>query len=180
MIRHHVRSFGNNKIMAIKLVRELSSCGLKEAKDTVEQQTSFVVNASAQVVVGAIKEAALYGIEFDPPLDGSGVSTSSSSSSSSSTSGEGGSGYSVRFVSGPELIPAIKLVRELTGLGLKEAKDLVEQRGIMRTDISRFEADELVRRFAEIHARAEVIEPRSSTSRGGHLHDYLKEDDYDF
>jgi large subunit ribosomal protein L7/L12 len=180
MIHHHVRSFGDNKIMAIKLVRELAACGLKEAKDIVEQQLGFFVSADDATQSRVAKDARAYGIEFDPPLGGT-----MSTTSTVATPEPGG--YSVRYVSGSaQLIPAIKLVRELTGLGLKDAKDLVEQGNIVRSNLSRSEAEQMVRRFLEIGGQVEVLEPNASVSTSTFAsshratHDYEKEDDYDF
>jgi large subunit ribosomal protein L7/L12 len=170
VIRHHVRSFGNNKIMAIKLVRELTHCGLKEAKDTVEQTLGFFVTADANSQARIAEEAARYGIELDPPLDGTVVTLPAPSV-------EPAGSFSVRYVTGTQMIAAIKLVRELTGLGLKEAKEVVDDCKLVRTGLSRAAADELVRRFAEIGARVDVLEARGSVGR---VHDYEKEDDYDF
>jgi large subunit ribosomal protein L7/L12 len=173
MIRHHVRSFGNNKIMAIKLVRELTHCGLKEAKDLVEAYGSFVVVADAQTQARLSKEAKQWGIEFDPPLDGSTFTLSGSTASP-----ERG-GYSVRYVSGTRHINSIKLVRELTGLGLKESMQLVEQGGLVRAELTQTEAEEIARRFLEIEAHVEVLEPNASSSAPPR-HDFQNEDDYDF
>jgi uncharacterized protein (TIGR02996 family) len=49
----------------------------------------------------------------------------------------------------PELkVMVIRLVREVTGLGLKEAKDLVESaRGIIKKDLTSEEADQLAKHF---------------------------------
>lgn len=166
MIRHHVRSFGDNKILAIKLVRELTGSGLKEAKDIVEQQESFVVSVDAATQAHIGREALQHRIEFDPPLDGT-----------------YGGDHVLRFISGTQLIPAIKLVRELSGLGLKEAKELVERGGIVLSGLSHGEAQDYARRFAEIDARVDVLGPGESSSPVATprtTHDFEKEDDYDF
>lgn len=157
--------------MAIKLVRELSQCGLKEAKDIVEQQLGFWVTANADSQARIAEEAARYGIEFDPPLDGTVASPITGTIEPR--------GCSVRYVFGDNKIAAIKLVRELTGLGLREAKDLVEQGGLVRTELTRSQAETIARQFAELGARVEVLEDGGSPRRG-HVHDYQKEDDYDF
>lgn len=87
-----------SKINAIKHVRELTGCGLKECKDVVEQ----AAGDRPFPYEGARK-----------PLDA----------------------YDVKKVletvySNPYAkISIIKTVREITGLGLKEAKDLVEDAG---------------------------------------------------
>lgn len=177
MIRHHVRSFGNNKIMAIKLVRELTQCGLKEAKDLVESHGSFVVTADAATQQRIAREARQWQIELDPPLDG----TTFMSSSTEPSGFTSGGGYSLRYLSGPQKIAAIKLVRELTGLGLREAKDLVEEGGVVRSDLTQAEAEDYARRFAEIDSRVDVFAgvalPKPQTR---YVHDFENEDDYDF
>jgi ribosomal protein L7/L12 len=142
MIRHHVRSFGNNKIMAIKLVRELTGAGLKEAKDIVEQREGFFVIADAATQARIAREAQQYGVEFDPLLDGTSYASNYASEPPS------GGDYALHLISGTQLIPAIKLVRELNGLGLKEAKELVERGGMVRTNLSHAEAQDYARRFA--------------------------------
>jgi large subunit ribosomal protein L7/L12 len=177
MIRHHVRSFGNNKIMAIKLVRELTGLGLKEAKDIVEQQEGFFVIVDAVAQARIAREAQQYGVDLDPPLDGTSYAGNYASEQPS------GGDYVLRFISGTQLIPAIKLVRELNGLGLKDAKELVERGGVVRSDLSHAEAQDYARRFAEIDARVDVLGPGDSPSRAAtprYTHDFEKEDEYDF
>jgi ribosomal protein L7/L12 len=85
---------GNNKIGAIKRVRELTGLGLKEAKDAVEAM------AAGQPLVG-------------PPIGRAAAAT--------------GEWQDVlALIERGDKIGAIKRVRELTGLGLKEAKDYVD------------------------------------------------------
>lgn len=58
---------------------------------------------------------------------------------------------------GPEKIKVIKTVRELTGLGLKEAKDLVD--GAPKTikeGVSKEEAEKVKAAFAEVGAKVEI------------------------
>lgn len=58
---------------------------------------------------------------------------------------------------GSEKIKVIKVVRELTGLGLKEAKDLVD--GAPKTikeDASKAEADAIKAKLEEVGAKVEV------------------------
>ena len=58
---------------------------------------------------------------------------------------------------GPEKIKVIKAVRELTGLGLKEAKDLVD--GVpkpLKEAAPREECDKIVAMFKEVGATVEV------------------------
>ncbi len=58
---------------------------------------------------------------------------------------------------GPEKIKVIKVVRELTGLGLKEAKDVVD--GAPKTvkeAVAKEEAEKMVASFKEVGATAEL------------------------
>jgi large subunit ribosomal protein L7/L12 len=58
---------------------------------------------------------------------------------------------------GSQKVPVIKAVREITGLGLKEAKDLVE--GVpssVKEGISKEESEEIVKKLEEAGASVEV------------------------
>ncbi len=58
---------------------------------------------------------------------------------------------------GAQKIPVIKVVRELTGLGLKEAKELVESAPApVRKAISKGEADEGKKKLEEVGATVQV------------------------
>lgn len=57
---------------------------------------------------------------------------------------------------GPNKLPVIKLIKEITGLGLKEAKDLADNGGNIKENIPTSEADELKAKFEEAGATVEV------------------------
>jgi large subunit ribosomal protein L7/L12 len=58
---------------------------------------------------------------------------------------------------GPNKIPVIKVVRELTGLGLKEAKDLVDATPkAVKEAVTRDEADKIKSALEEVGAKVEV------------------------
>ena len=58
---------------------------------------------------------------------------------------------------GPNKIPVIKVVRELTGLGLKEAKDLVDAAPKpVKEGVTKEEADQVKEKLAEAGATVEV------------------------
>ena len=60
-------------------------------------------------------------------------------------------------VAGANKIPVIKVVRELTGLGLKEAKDLVE--GAPKTvkdGVAKAAAEEMKKKLEEVGAQVEL------------------------
>ncbi len=58
---------------------------------------------------------------------------------------------------GSSKVPVIKAVREITGLGLKEAKDLVESApATVKEGIEQSEADELKKKLEEVGATVEI------------------------
>ena len=57
---------------------------------------------------------------------------------------------------GPNKIPVIKIVRDLTGLGLKEAKDIVDNGGNVKEGIDKAEAETIKARFEEAGATVEL------------------------
>ncbi len=91
------------KIQAIKMVREMTGLGLKEAKDYVESLPDAPsMMTVARQLLGASGSAA--------PVAGTSMRTEA-----------------LALVSRGQAIEAIKLVRERTGMGLKEAREYVDE-----------------------------------------------------
>ncbi len=57
---------------------------------------------------------------------------------------------------GGNKIPVIKLVREYTGLGLKEAKEIADNGGNVKENVSADEANEIKAKFEEAGATIEL------------------------
>ena len=57
---------------------------------------------------------------------------------------------------GAKKIQVIKAVREVTSLGLKEAKDLVDAGGVIKEGISKAEAQDMKKKFEEQGATVEL------------------------
>ena len=58
---------------------------------------------------------------------------------------------------GGQKVPVIKVVREISGLGLKEAKDLVESApAAIKEGVTKDEADEVAKKLEEAGATVEV------------------------
>ena len=58
---------------------------------------------------------------------------------------------------GPNKIPVIKVVRELTSLGLSEAKALVDNApSTVKENVSKAEAEEIANKFKEVGATVEL------------------------
>ncbi len=122
----------SEKITAIvEEIKGLSILELKELVSAVEEE--FGVSAAAPVAVaavgGAAAPAAEEKTEFDVVLKSAGASK----------------------------LNVIKVVRELTGLGLKDAKDLVESAPkAIKEGVSKDEADAVAKQLTEAGAEVEV------------------------
>ena len=57
---------------------------------------------------------------------------------------------------GAAKVNVIKVVREITGLGLKESKDIVDQNGVVKENISVEEANDIKAKLEEAGATVEV------------------------
>lgn len=111
----------------IEAIKELSVLELNELVKACEEE--FGVSAAAGVVVaaaGAGAAAAEEKTEFDVELT----------------------------EVGSEKVKVIKVVREATGLGLKEAKDLVDGAPkILKTEVSKEEAEDIKKKLEEVGAK---------------------------
>jgi len=57
---------------------------------------------------------------------------------------------------GGNKIPVIKLVRDVTGLGLKEAKEIADNGGVVKENVPTEEANEIKAQFEEAGATVEL------------------------
>jgi large subunit ribosomal protein L7/L12 len=70
---------------------------------------------------------------------------------------EGPSAYDVVLTAaGGQKIAVIKVVKEITGLGLKEAKDIVDNGGTVKEQASKDEAEEVKAKLEEAGATVEL------------------------
>ena len=70
---------------------------------------------------------------------------------------EGPSSFNVVLASaGANKIAVIKLVRDITGLGLKEAKDIADNGGVVKEKANKEEAEALKAQFEEAGATVEL------------------------
>jgi ribosomal protein L7/L12 len=139
-------SAGSNKINVIKVIRELTGLGLKEAKDLVDSVPSVVLRPAspqeAELAEGLLAEA------------GASVKVRSSPGSEPYIK----TAVNVLLASaGADKIASIKVLRELTSLGLKEAKDLVDSAPcVVFSAASLEEAELVIKRFSEVGALARI------------------------
>jgi len=118
-----------------KLIEDVKALTVLELSELVKAlEEEFGVSAAAPVAVAAAPAAADAApveekTEFTPVL--------------------------VEF--GPNKIQVIKVVRELTGLGLKEAKELVDTcPKPVKENISKDEADDIAKKLSEAGAKVEI------------------------
>lgn len=57
---------------------------------------------------------------------------------------------------GAAKVAVIKVVKEITGLGLKESKDIVDQKGVVKENIPAAEANDIKAKLEEAGATVEV------------------------
>ena len=70
---------------------------------------------------------------------------------------EGPTSVTVNLTSaGATKIPVIKVIRDITGLGLKEAKDIADNGGAVKEKISKEEAEEIKAKLEEAGASVEI------------------------
>ena len=115
----------------IDAIKELSVLELNELVKACEEE--FGVSAAAGVVVAA-------------------------AGAEGGAAGEEKSEFDVELTEvGPNKVKVIKVVREITGLGLKESKDLVDNAGSpIKENISMEEANEIKAKLEEAGATVEV------------------------
>ncbi|MBW4471088.1 MAG: ribosomal protein L7/L12 [Stenomitos rutilans HA7619-LM2] len=149
-----------HKIAAMKVVRELTGLGYKDVKDLVEAAPTPLTTSVSEAVAQQCKEQ----------LEAIGAAVSISTmqpravlpqqrAASLPLSAQGTFDVILEAVPGVHKIAAIKIVRELTGIGLKEAKDLVEAAPIpLQTGVSDAIAQQCKKQLESIGAVVMVIE----------------------
>ena len=114
-----LKAAGANKLAVIKVAREITGLGLKDAKDLVESAPKTVKEAVSKEEAEKIAEQ----------LKAAGASK----------------------------LNVIKVVREITGLGLKDAKDLVEAAPkTVKEAVAKDEADKIAEQLKAAGAEVEI------------------------
>ena len=117
-----------NKDEFISALKEMSILEIKELVDAMKEE--FGVDPSAVAVAAGPAVAAVE---------------------------EGPSKVNVVLTAaGPNKIAVIKIVRDITGLGLKEAKDIADNGGNVKEGVDKAEAEQLKAQFEEAGATIEL------------------------
>ena len=132
-------SAGASKVKVIKVVREITGLGLKEAKAVVDEAPKAIKEAVSKEEAEAIKAK----LEAEGAVGGA------------AEAAEEKTEFDVELTDvGAEKVKVIKVVREATGLGLKEAKDLVDAAPKMiKEGASKEEADDIKAKLEAVGAK---------------------------
>ncbi|PXW87732.1 LSU ribosomal protein L12P [Streptohalobacillus salinus] len=118
-----------SKEQIIEAIKEMSVLELNDLVKAIEEEFGVTAAAPVAAAGAASGEAAEEQTEFDVVLNGAGASK----------------------------IKVVKAVREITGLGLKDAKDLVDNApGAIKEGVSKDEAEEMKAKLEEAGADVEV------------------------
>ncbi|AVK86707.1 50S ribosomal protein L7/L12 [Lysinibacillus sp. NPDC047702] len=118
-----------NKEQILEAIKAMTVLELNDLVKAIEEEFGVTAAAPVAVVAGGAAGAAEEKTEFDVVLASAGA----------------------------EKIKVIKVVREITGLGLKEAKEVVDNAPkALKEGISKNEADEIKAKLEEVGASVEV------------------------
>ena len=138
-----LKKAGDKKVEVIKVVRAVTGLGLKEAKDLVDAAPKTVKEGVCEEEARRIKtmlEDAGATVATKPELPPSDTAAAPPNNAPQTE-------FTVMLMKvGDKKVEVIKAVREITGLGLKEAKDLVEgapkpvKEGVSKEEAERLKA----------------------------------------
>src|SRR5262245_51631745 len=127
----------------------MSKCTADDVLESIDAWTVLDVHK----LVKGLEEK--YGISAAAPVA---VAAAGPAAGGAAAGGEEKTAFTVMLMgAGANKIAVIKVVRELTGLGLKEAKDLVEAAPkAIKEGVTKEQAEELKKKIAESGATVEV------------------------
>lgn len=146
---------GSKKIAVIKAIRGITGLGLKEAKELVENLGVvgvYKIRKEAEqvkkILTSDVAKVSIKKLGGESPKP---------QPQPEPTEDRQGGAYRVRLVStGRKKIALIKTVREITGLGLKEAKEIVDGLGVVAEDLTRGAAEKIQEKLALDGAKSSV------------------------
>ena len=143
---------------ATKTTKTTKTTKEKSAKLTPEEVIKFIEQMSVMELAKLVKELET---RFDikaAPMVAPVAAGASAAASDTAEAAEEKNSYDVVLTSvGDKKIKVIKVVREVTNLGLKEAKDLVDNAPkSVKEGIPKNEAEEIKAKFVEVGAQVEL------------------------
>ena len=142
-------SFGSSKLPVIKAVREVTGLGLKEAKELVEGCPKTLKEGVSKEDAEKIKADLVKAVEEEFGVSAAApVGVVAVAGAAAAPAAEEKTEFDVILTGfGDKKLNVIKVIREITGLGLKEAKDMVEgcpkpvKEGVSKEDAEKIKAD---------------------------------------
>lgn len=133
--------------------KEVDTSKLSDTANKVLDQVSEMTILELAELVKVMEDK--FGVSAAPVA----VAVAGSSAGGDAAQMEEKSSYNVKLVeAGPNKIGAIKAVRAITALGLKEAKDMVEAAPtVIKEDVKKEEAEEMKKQLEEAGAKAELV-----------------------
>ncbi|MBL7958604.1 50S ribosomal protein L7/L12 [bacterium] len=116
----------------------------------------YLANANMMEIGELVKEIkSKFGVEIAAPVA---VAAVAGPAGGGAAAAEEQTEFTVKLTgAGDKKIQVIKVLRELTSLGLKEAKDLVDSApAVVKEGVSKDEAEKIKAKFAEVGATVEV------------------------
>lgn len=140
---------GPLKLAALKLTKELTGLGLKEAKELVDNTPCVILREISSQQAFAIREQ-FAELEAKVAIAISAVSNNRTNNAQP---------YAVRLIScGINKLSVVKVVKEITGLGLKEAKELADYApSTIITEVTKSAALYLKSQLESIGAKASIL-----------------------
>ncbi|MCU4137767.1 MAG: 50S ribosomal protein L7/L12 [Thermodesulfobacteriota bacterium] len=126
---------------------------------TKEEVIEFIANMSVLELSQFIKELEeKFGVTAAAPIAAVAAAAPQAGAAEAAPAAEEKTEFDVVLTEiGSNKINVIKIVREITGLGLKEAKELVESAPKpLKTGISKEEAEEIKKKLEEVGAKVEL------------------------
>ncbi|WP_293270731.1 ribosomal protein L7/L12 [Nannocystis sp.] len=144
----------------MKIVKTLTGMGLKEAKDLVDALGVVKADVSqeeAEAIKAQLVEAGAT-VEIRPHGGWAPVPQPTPGPTPGPTPTPGPAlQYDVVLKdAGAGKLNVVKIVKTLTGMGLKEAKDLVDALGVVKADVSQEEAEAIKAQLVEAGATVEI------------------------
>lgn len=121
-----------------------------------EDVLGYLENANMMEIGELVKEIkSRFGVEIAAPVA---VAAVAGPAGGGAAAAEEQTEFTVKLTSaGDKKIQVIKVLRELTNLGLKEAKDLVDSApAVVKEGVSKDEAEKIKAKFAEVGATVDV------------------------
>jgi len=152
----------NKKIMMIKIVREITGLGLKDTKDLVEKAPQLVKAGVTREEADAIKaKLEKEGATVELSQSGKSINLPALAPTGTGAAVPAPAGTKVDVVltkfDTNKKIMTIKIIREITGLGLKDAKDMVEQAPqVVKSGVPRDEAEAMKAKLEKEGATVEL------------------------